>query len=182
MLLEIRGSHLTCKVANKCLNVCERAEIVERNKYSPLPFATVLWAGERKPWQKKCCRLGSRLGLGSRFWIPPPRFYLKRDSGAGVFLWNLRNFQEYLFYRTPPGDCFWRKLSNASVILLTLSFIVMLAVNFTFHQISYKDLDFVTNTSQTRSEQTDYQTYVALENLLLIRAANNKDFSKEHNL
>lgn len=58
----------------------------------------------------------------------------------------------------------------------------MLAVNFTFHQISYKDLDFVTNTIQTRSEQTDYQTYVALENLLLIRAANNKDFSKEHNL
>ena len=24
------------------------------------------------------------------------------DSKTGVFLWNLRNLQEYLFYRTPP--------------------------------------------------------------------------------
>ena len=29
-------SHLTCKVANNCLNVCERVEVVERNKrWSP---------------------------------------------------------------------------------------------------------------------------------------------------
>ena len=26
----------------------------------------------------------------------------KRDSGADVFLWIFRNFQEHLFYRTPP--------------------------------------------------------------------------------
>ena len=26
---------------------------------------------------------------------------LKRDSGIGVFLWILRNFQKHLFYRTP---------------------------------------------------------------------------------
>ena len=28
-------SHLTCKVANKCLNVCERVEVVEWNKMVP---------------------------------------------------------------------------------------------------------------------------------------------------
>ena len=31
----------------------------------------------------------------------------KIDSGTGVFLWILRNFWDYLFYRTPLGDCFW---------------------------------------------------------------------------
>ena len=28
--LKIRGSHLTCKVANECLNVCEWKEVVVR--------------------------------------------------------------------------------------------------------------------------------------------------------
>ena len=31
---------------------------------------------------------------------------LKKDSSTGVFLWILRNFEEHLFYRTPPGDYF----------------------------------------------------------------------------
>ena len=34
------------------------------------------------------------------------QLYLKRDSGTGAFLWILRNFQEHVFYRTPPEDCF----------------------------------------------------------------------------
>ena len=33
--LKISDSHLTCKVANKCLNVCERVEVVEWNKMVP---------------------------------------------------------------------------------------------------------------------------------------------------
>ena len=33
--------------------------------------------------------------------------YRKRDSGTGVFLWILQNFQEHLFYRTPLGDCLY---------------------------------------------------------------------------
>ena len=33
--LKICDSHLTCKVANKCLNVRERVEVVERNKMVP---------------------------------------------------------------------------------------------------------------------------------------------------
>ena len=32
---------------------------------------------------------------------------LKRDSSRGVFLWVLRSFSEYLFYRTHPNDCVW---------------------------------------------------------------------------
>ena len=34
------------------------------------------------------------------------RSTIKKDSGTGVFLWTLRNFQEHFFYRTPPDDCF----------------------------------------------------------------------------
>ena len=42
MRLKIRGSHLKCKVANKCLNVRERVELVGRNKdASPFPCCTV---------------------------------------------------------------------------------------------------------------------------------------------
>ena len=39
----MRDSHLTCKVANKCLNVCEWVEIVEWNKRWSCPFPAVLW-------------------------------------------------------------------------------------------------------------------------------------------
>ena len=36
MRLKTCDRHLTCKVTNKCLNVCERVEVVERNKrWSP---------------------------------------------------------------------------------------------------------------------------------------------------
>ena len=35
------------------------------------------------------------------------QLYLKRSSGTDVFLWILRDFQEHLFYRTPPGQWFW---------------------------------------------------------------------------
>ena len=36
-----------------------------------------------------------------------PECLLKRDLGTGIFLWILRNFLEYLFYRTPFGDYFY---------------------------------------------------------------------------
>ena len=36
------------------------------------------------------------------------QLYLKRDSGTGVFLRILRNFQEHFFYRTPLDGCFWK--------------------------------------------------------------------------
>ena len=38
-------------------------------------------------------------------------FFLKKETGTGVLLSILRNFQEHL-YRTPPGDFFWYFLFN----------------------------------------------------------------------
>ena len=38
MRLKICDSHLTCKVANKCLNARERVEVVEWNKKRSPPF------------------------------------------------------------------------------------------------------------------------------------------------
>ena len=56
MRLKIRDSHPTCNVANKCLNVLERVEVVEWNKRwsPPFPCCPVnrqcLW---RKPWDRE---------------------------------------------------------------------------------------------------------------------------------
>ena len=51
MRLKINDSHIACKVAYKCLNVCERVEVVERNKkWSPLfPCCPV---SHQCPWKK----------------------------------------------------------------------------------------------------------------------------------
>ena len=38
MRLKIRGTLLTCKVANKCLNICEGDKVVERIKTRSPPF------------------------------------------------------------------------------------------------------------------------------------------------
>ena len=38
-----------------------------------------------------------------------PAISLRRDSNTGVFLWNLRKFQEHLFYRTTPVATFETK-------------------------------------------------------------------------
>ena len=37
-----------------------------------------------------------------------PATLLKTDSNTGVFLWNLQNFQEHLFWRTLENNCFWQ--------------------------------------------------------------------------
>ena len=50
--LTIGGSHLACKVANKCLNVRESMKVVERNKNGPLPSPAatrIVSVCERKP-------------------------------------------------------------------------------------------------------------------------------------
>ena len=50
--IRICGSHLKCKFANKCLNVCEQIEVVQSNKDGSLPSPDVLWittVDERKP-------------------------------------------------------------------------------------------------------------------------------------
>ena len=51
--LKIPGSDLTRKVENKCMNVCERVEVVGRNKESPLPSRCPMnYQGLKKFWQK----------------------------------------------------------------------------------------------------------------------------------
>ena len=35
------------------------------------------------------------------------QLYLKRDSGAGFFLWIFRNFLEHLLLQNTSGGCFW---------------------------------------------------------------------------
>ena len=51
MRLKICDSHLTCKVANKCLNVRERVQVVEWNKKWSLPFPCCP-ATRQCPWKK----------------------------------------------------------------------------------------------------------------------------------
>ena len=43
MQLKIRGSHLTCNVKKKHLNVRERVEVAEMNKDGPVSSPAVLW-------------------------------------------------------------------------------------------------------------------------------------------
>ena len=51
MYMQPIDSHLTCKVANKCLNVRERVEVVEWNKRRspPFPYCPV---SRQCPWKK----------------------------------------------------------------------------------------------------------------------------------
>ena len=41
MRLKMRGSHLTCKVANRCLDVPEQVEVVKRNKDGSFFFSVL---------------------------------------------------------------------------------------------------------------------------------------------
>ena len=48
MRLKIRSSHLTCKVANKCLNFLDGMEVEQRDKNAPLfPCCSVVSAKEK---------------------------------------------------------------------------------------------------------------------------------------
>ena len=49
--------------------------------------------------------------------------FFKRDSNTGVFLWNLQNFWEHLFWRTFANDCFF-------------------FLNFHYHQLSCRKVLF----------------------------------------
>ena len=48
----MRGSHLTSKVTNECLNFRERMEVVERNKDGPLHSPTILWIVSVCVWKE----------------------------------------------------------------------------------------------------------------------------------
>ena len=55
--------------------------------------------------QKNTC--GRSLSL-IKLQVFRPTILLRRDSNAGVFRWNLRNFQELLLWRMSANDCFWK--------------------------------------------------------------------------
>ena len=46
--LKLHGSHLTCKVANKCLNVHEKVEVVRSNKDGLLPLSCELTVSDER--------------------------------------------------------------------------------------------------------------------------------------
>lgn len=52
MRLKILGSHVGCKVANKCLNICERVKVVKRKKDGPLRSSAVLLIASVRERQK----------------------------------------------------------------------------------------------------------------------------------
>ena len=60
--------------------------------------------------QENTCALGLQL-------------YEKRDSGTGVFLWILRNFQEHLFYWTPLDDCFFINMVDVHISIVIIAII-----------------------------------------------------------
>ena len=49
--------------------------------------------------------------------------------GTAVFHWILRNFQEHLFYKTPPGDCFRRYVGSSMLVSFCWFFNVWLISN-----------------------------------------------------
>ena len=44
---------------------------------------------------------------------------LKRNSHTGIFLWNLRNLQEHLLWRTFANDLFFQSVSSVHVVLMS---------------------------------------------------------------
>ena len=60
MWLKICDSHPTCKVANKCLNVRERVEVVEWNKKWSPPFPCCP-VSRQCPWKKTLIEKKSRV-------------------------------------------------------------------------------------------------------------------------
>ena len=83
MRLKICDSHLTCKVANKCLNVREWVEVVEWNKKwsSPFPCCPV---SRQCPWKKTLIEKKS---------------FISNRTPSEIFHWEF--FEIYLnFYRT----------------------------------------------------------------------------------
>ena len=55
--LKIRDSHLACKVANKCLNVCERVEVIESKKDSIFMLTTFLLVIHVNVFYKEYCTI-----------------------------------------------------------------------------------------------------------------------------
>ena len=64
-----------------------------------------------------------------------PAILLQRNSNTGVFVWNSRNFQEYLFWRTSMNDCFYTFIIT---LIITLTFITFTTIRSSPLQMFYK--------------------------------------------
>ena len=62
----------------------------------------------QNPQKNTCARASFIMGLHTS----GLQLYWGGDSGAGAYLWILRNFYEHIFYRTPLGDCFCKLFGN----------------------------------------------------------------------
>ena len=94
-------SHLTCKVANKCLNVRERVEVVEWNKKWSPPFP--------------CCPVSRQWCYGFIFDLLR-QFVTKYDR----YYYNIRQLFYYKMWQTFITKCdsyykIWRLLQIATV-------------------------------------------------------------------
>ena len=84
--IKICDSHLTCKVANKCLNVRERVEVVERNKRRPPPFPC--WPVSRQcSWKKNLIEKQNSVRI---FKFSPFLYTIKSCQ------WNFINFSKFV--------------------------------------------------------------------------------------
>ena len=68
-------------------------------------YISIYGSGHRRYSVKKCILKNFANFTGKHLcWS---LFLLKRYSNIDVFLWNLRSFQEHLFWRISANDCFW---------------------------------------------------------------------------
>ena len=94
--LKIRGSHLTSKVTNKCLNVRQRAEVVERNEDGLVLSPAVQWlllclvlglvsVWERKRWKKNALLKKGKIYLSLRIVCKKKGKRKRKETPAQVF-------------------------------------------------------------------------------------------------
>ena len=109
MRLKIRDSHLTCKVSNKYLNVCESVYVVEWNKRWSLPFPCCpvnrqcLW---RKPWWKK--NLKER--FFQEFFSINKTFIFSRRLETRLYFYKVLTVSWYFLISSDPKSYLVRKL------------------------------------------------------------------------
>ena len=67
-------------------------------------------------------------------------FLIKLQTGTGVFLWLLRNFYEWLFYRTPLENCFCTEENAYSSIFTKMNWFFINKRITCIHKFSIKNI------------------------------------------
>ena len=84
--------------------------------YTHWKYLKLMFSGgvERDQWHEAVC--WSLFLIKLQPWRPEP--FSKRDSNAGVFLWNCKIFRKSFFHRTPPATSF----DSCHIFSMTLIF------------------------------------------------------------